>query len=234
MLATTPHKQKRDKFIKYIQKNISYLKQRNSILCLKAGSLKSKRDAVNIATIVVSTLLTVMETLRLEFDVEKADRVTRKGFAILPVLLTSYISVSMSILKFKRYDEELLEHTKAIEKLIYVIMRLRRVIEDAKMSKDMEGLENVRHAYSATDFDLFMQAREMLDKQMKLLDVVYYTKVLDNYTDEINHWDGSRWYNRILTSRCCRRRRPKQREAELASLPSMMMMDNKADSPTGV
>jgi hypothetical protein len=205
------HKIARNKFIAYIKSNIEYLKRRNSILALKSSTIKYKHDTVNILTILVSTGLTCLETIKSEFDLASSDNMwIKRSSVIVPILLTSYIAISMSVLKFKRFTETLEELTKISEKLVFVVCRLRRVVEDAHMTKTIEDLQTVKTNYSKEPFDLYMNAREALDRALRFQDVVYYGKVLDKWTEDIET-DVS-WIKRIFCASCRKpRRRPSRK-----------------------
>lgn len=230
------HRINRDKFIQYLKKNIQYLKRRNSILALKASTVKKKHDNVNICTIVVSTTLTILETVRYELELDKSPFLfVRKTSALLPVAMTAFIALSMSILKFKRYTEQLETMTKISEKIIYTVCRLRRCVEDAHNTKTKDELEAVKMNYSATSFDLYMNAREALDRNMRFQDVVYYGRLLDTWTEDMEGWRGP-WYTRIFASRCCRRRRKEKEGAQPkgGAARKQQVERQQTDSPTTV
>ena len=225
------HKIQRDKFIGYIKSNIEYLKRRNSILALKSSMIKYKHDTVNILTILVSTGLTCLETIKSEFNLANSENMwIKRSSVIVPILLTSYIAISMSVLKFKRYTETLEELTKISEKLVFVVCRLRRVVEDAHMTKTMQELLTVKTNYSKEPFDLYMNAREALDRALRFQDVVYYGKVLDKWTEDIET-DVSCW-KRIVCASC---RKPRKRTSAhrlrkpLPHTESMMEMGKNQD-----
>lgn len=203
------HKIARDKFIAYLKTNIAYLKRRNSILALKSSYIKQKHDIVNIVTIVVSTLLTCFETIKLDFDmVTSTNLYIRRSATIVPILLTSYIAISMSILKFCRYTDQLEENTKVNEKVVFVICRLRRVVEDAHMTMNVNELQTIKQSYSKNPFDLYIDARESLDRTLKYTDVLKYGKILDDWVQDID--SGIRWWHRVFC--CCRKRRRKEHD----------------------
>jgi len=194
----------RRKFVGYLAENITYLKRRNSILALKNSYIKYKHDNVNIATIVVSTALTCFETIKNQLGMATStDTFVRQSAALLPILMTSYIAISMSILKFCRFTEMMEENTRTSEKVIFTVCRLRRVVEDAHMTSTLDELDDVRESYSKEPFDLYIDAREGLDRTLRFQDVVFYGKKLDNWTDDIDNDIG--WWERVFCQ--CRRRR---------------------------
>ena len=229
MQQQSEHKILRNKFIAYIRTNIEYLKRRNSILALKSSTIKYKHDTVNILTIIISTSLTCLETIKSEFSLSTNDNINvRRGAVIVPILLTSYIAVSMSVLKFKRYTETLEELTKISEKLVFVVCRLRRVVEDAHMTKTIEELYKVKLNYSKEPFDLYMNAREALDRALRFQDVVYYGLLLDKWTEDIDN--DVPWWKRIFCT-SCRRQKQKQldknKQKKVSVTESMLEMGIK-------
>lgn len=224
-------KEARNKFIAYIRTNIEYLKRRNSILALKSSTIKYKHDTVNILTILVSTGLTCLETIKSEFSLAQSDNEwIKRSSVVVPILLTSYIAVSMSVLKFKRYTETLEELTKISEKLVFVVCRLRRVVEDAHMTKTMEQLHAVKLSYSKEPFDLYMNAREALDRALRFQDVVYYGRLLDKWTEDIDN--DVPWWKRLFCTSCrkfsanrYRKKKPApQKKKSLTQTESMLEM----------
>jgi hypothetical protein len=198
-------KEARRKFVAYLNNNISYLKRRNSILTLKNSYIKYKHDSVNILTILVSTGLTCFETIKNQLDMaSSSSTLVRQTAALIPILMTSYIAISMSILKFCRFTETMEENTKCSEKVLFTVCRLRRVVEDAHMTTTMDQLDRVRESYSKNPFDLFIDAREALDKTLRFQDVVFFGKQLDNWTEDIDNDVG--WWERVVC-RCTRRRK---------------------------
>ena len=135
---------------------------------------------------------------------------------VVPIFLTSYIAVSMSVLKFKRYTETLEELTKISEKLVFVVCRLRRVVEDSHMCKNLEELNQVKLTYSKEPFDLFMNCRESLDRTMKFQDVVYYSKKLDKWQEDIE--TDVPWFKRICCA-LCRSGKAKRRYSHHRQIP---------------
>ena len=224
------HKVERNKFIAYIRTNIEYLKRRNSILALKSSTIKYKHDTVNILTIIISTSLTCLETIKSEFTLSAHDNLyVRRSAVIVPILLTSYIAVSMSVLKFKRYTETLEELTKISEKLVFVVCRLRRVVEDAHMTKTLEELYQVKLNYSKEPFDLYMNAREALDRALRFQDVVYYGRLLDKWTEDIDN--DVPWWKRIFCTSCRRQKKNNifEKEKKISRTESMLEMGIKED-----
>lgn len=220
------HKADRDKFVQYLKGNITYLKRRNSILTLKSSYIKQKHDIVNIITIVVSTLLTCFETVRLEFGLEQSDNMyIQRSATLIPLIFTSYIAISMSILKFCRFTDMLEEHTKVTEKCVFVICRLRRVVEDAYMTQTEKELKETKVSYSKNPFDLYIDARECLDRTLKYTDVLQYGKLLDDFVEDIEY--NVRWYNRLCNVfTCCRRKTPPPPPSIISpSARSMSMVD---------
>ncbi len=204
-MSEQKQKQARRRFVAYLQDNITYLKRRNSILTLKNSYIKYKHDSVNILTILVSTGLTCFETIKNQLDMaSSSNTLVRQTAALIPILMTSYIAISMSILKFCRFTETMEENTKCSEKVLFTVCRLRRVVEDAHMTSTMDQLERVRESYSQNPFDLFIDAREALDRTLRFQDVVFYGKQLDNWTEDIDNDVG--WWERVLC-RCKRRRK---------------------------
>ena len=207
-------KQRRDKFIGYVQRNIQYLKKRNAMIALKKQDLKFWFDGIQISTIVVSTLLTCLETVKAEMDWNQSENLTlRRAMSLSPMFLSSYIALVIAIAKFKRLQEKLEEMSKVAERTNHVICRLRRVQEDAHNTSDDRQLQMQKTTYSKQTFDLFMSVRQALDDVLRFQDVVKYKRKYALLTLRSMHASQATcdadapWYCSMWRCFCCCRKR---------------------------
>ena len=123
----TIHKRR---FFKYIQLKIDKLTIRSNILRFKYSSYKKYYDCANIGIIVISTILTLTESIKgiLQID-ETNDILLIKWMSICPILISTSITLIASIVKFKKYQEKMENMIKCIERCISTTYRLHRVRE---------------------------------------------------------------------------------------------------------
>ena len=95
-------------FQKNIQNSIDSLTIRFNILEFKYSDYKKYYDLTSIAIIVISTLLTIIESIKSIFKIEESDNYGLiKTFDLLPIIFSSSIALSGTILKFKKYHEKM-------------------------------------------------------------------------------------------------------------------------------
>lgn len=212
--ATTPNvafRRRRLAFQEYIQGNIHYLKKRNAMIALKYQDVKFYHDSIQISTILMSTVLTCMETVKAEMDWNTSENATiRRTFALMPVFLSSYIALIMSISKFKRLTEKLEEMSNISEKCNHVVCRMRRVQEDAHNTRNDKQLDLQKMTYSKETFDLYMTVRQSLDGCLRFQDQVKYKKKYElllrktqKTSAQICMEDELPWYCRWWRRCCC-------------------------------
>ena len=207
-------KQSKRKFIEYVGHRIDFLKKRNAIIALKYQDVKWYHDGIQISAILVSTVLTCMETVKAEFGISTSTNVAlRRSFALMPIFFSSYIALSMSLLKFKRYTESLESMTKVSEKTVYTSCRLRRVQENTHNTSSLKELKDVKKNYSLEPFDLYMNVREDLERLLKFRELVSYKNKYEVLKAEADAGEiNLPWYKRIC--RCCRKKNPLETESE--------------------
>ena len=122
----------------YITDKKRRIEQSKKILDLKYSYYKRCHDFWNISTIILSSGLTFIESCKLIFlseEEDKPDNLTRDFFNLSPIILGSIITCSASILKFKKYQENMEETYMVIDKCINMISRLKNKKEQIRLMK---------------------------------------------------------------------------------------------------
>ena len=122
----------------YITDKKRRIEQSKKILDLKYSYYKRCHDFWNISTIILSSGLTFIESCKLIFlseENDEPDNLTRNFFNLSPIILGSIITCSASILKFKKYQENMEETYMVIDKCINMISRLKNKKEQIRLMK---------------------------------------------------------------------------------------------------
>ena len=96
---------KKEKFDKNICNKLTKLSQKIRIMDKKNTSYKNCFDCVNIGIILLSSLLTLIESFKTEFD-DHFSYFLKKYLKLSPIILSSIITCSASILKFKKISRK--------------------------------------------------------------------------------------------------------------------------------
>jgi len=98
-----------------------------SILEMKYNKYKRCHNFWNISTIILSSSLTIIESCKLVFieDIDNNDLLLNDFFKLSPIMLGTIITCTASIIKFKKYQEQMEAFYIVIDKCIAMISKLK-------------------------------------------------------------------------------------------------------------
>jgi hypothetical protein len=160
-------------------------RMRRDLLVYKAQRVTWINNLLQISTIVASSFVTFLETLRASLGISI-------GFAdqAIPIVLSTYIGLSVSIFKFFKMDE----HRESINQLILEMTGLlkrfsaiRSQIQDLKRS-DGKGrlpdqdaiplvMERIRDNFRQETYVNYLEAQEKFDVLMPYPELIRYKKL---------------------------------------------------------
>jgi uncharacterized membrane protein YidH (DUF202 family) len=116
-------------FNKHLEKKLEFLSERLDLLQMKYNGYKKWYDRMNIAIIIISTVLSVFESFRLEIQdlIPKNAHGLQITFNMIPIVISSGITCSAAIIKFKKYQEKMENMQFTREKVITSISRIENV-----------------------------------------------------------------------------------------------------------
>ena len=121
------------------------LKRSKNILELKYNIYKKCHNFWNITTIVLSSVLTLVESSKLVFidDDIIHDDLYHNFFKLSPIILGTFITGSASIIKFKKYQEQMEDIYIVIDKCIGMISKLKNKRDEIIMLRHKEKEINI-------------------------------------------------------------------------------------------
>ena len=154
-------------------------KKNKAILSFKYDSLNRIINFVHISVIVVSTIITFLETMKAQFDFES------RAWEIIPIILASYIGLSMAILRFLKLEENKEEIAKCREDHVSIVNKFVKTIDRMETfnieDSNLEQWNNLVENYESDVFDNYITIRSRFDYLMNYTDVIYYKKMYQNY-----------------------------------------------------
>jgi len=157
------------KFQKLIQSKIDNLTIRFNILEFKYYDYKKYYDLTSISIIIISTLLTIIESVKSIFNIEESGNYGLiKTFDLLPILFSSSIALSATMLKFKKYHEKMEKISKCVDLSITTAFKLEKFKDNIETCKDLIKL---RENYSKIHNE-YIKSEENIEKFLKYKDLV--------------------------------------------------------------
>lgn len=161
-----------------VKSKIKKVSDHRRIVELKYYDIKWWYDLFNIMIIFISAVLTIIEAVKNDLDVEELDEGKKHFFKLSPLIISTSIGFISSYMKFKRYQENLEFIARTTEKGIFTIYRMKKLIEDLHFANDAEFVKK-RQLYLEEIFNLYNQTQSELQKTHTFKEIILYTNKLN-------------------------------------------------------
>ena len=159
-----------------LEDKIDKLNEKKVIAEMKKESYKVWFDVYNLCILFLSAILTIIEAVKNDVNLEEAKPAERNFFKIVPLLISTSIGLLTAIIKFKKYQDKLENNTKAIEKSNFTAFRMKKLQEDLHFA-DEEAFLKIREIYKEEIFPLYNQSQEELEGNLLHKDVIKYAAI---------------------------------------------------------
>lgn len=173
-----------------VKGKIKKVSDHRRIVELKYYDLKWWYDLFNIFIIFISGILTIIEAVKNDVDVEELENSEKHFFKLSPLIIATSIGFISSFMKFKRYQENLEFIARTTEKGIFTIYRMKKLIEDLHFAND-EEFKKKKQLYLDEIFNLYNQTQSELQKTHTFKEII-------NYTNKLNKIELSGEKNNVL------------------------------------
>jgi len=160
----------KEEFNSHLQGKIKKLGDRLKILQIKYQSYKSWYDKLNVMIIVISSLLSIFEAFRNEMkDIIEGDKISELFFSMIPIGISSFITCSAAIIKFKKYQEKMENMLFTREKVILSISKMKHIQELTKFRNE-ENLYKIKKKYIDDIYGFYNESTSELERHIKYSD----------------------------------------------------------------
>ena len=153
---------------------------------LKNNRYKRCYNAYNIAIILISTSLTMIESEKAVILDECDENNINKYFQLSPIFLSSLITCGASILKFKKYQEKMEDIVKLIEKGNVTIGLLKKIKEKLIFCLNIDEYKLIEKKYKFDIYDNYISILQEIERLLKDNDYDLYLNKIYN-TDYKNY-----------------------------------------------
>ena len=172
-------------FKDHLQKKLNKLDNRLNILQMKYTNYKMWYDRFNIMIIIISSLLSIFEALRNEMD----DIIYNQGsegeenesliifFNMVPIGISSTITCSAAIIKFKKYQEKMENMQFTREKVINSISKIKTVQESLWFSTNEKDFYEIKKKYLEDVYMVYNESNFELERHIKFNDHYKFLKM---------------------------------------------------------
>ena len=163
-------------FKSHLQKKLQKLETRLNVLQMKYNGYKKWYDRINILIIMISSLLSIFEALRNELnDIIDKETYMYIVFNMMPIFISSFITCSAAIVKFKKYQEKMENMQFTREKVIMAFSKIKHIQESLWFITDKD-FDNIKHKYMTDVYIIYNESNSELERQIKKEDYYKYYK----------------------------------------------------------
>lgn len=142
--------------------------------------LDTRRDfnGFSISIIVISTILTLFEAFINVTDIERVNRDIKNIIQIIPLILSTGISLLAALVKFNKYEEKIEDLSRTTEKCIYTIAELKKVDEDLRFCKDQKQFNKIEDNYLNNIYKLYLTSNTEIEKLVTEVEITNYLQMM--------------------------------------------------------
>tara|TARA_B100000214_G_C23962996_1_gene626227 strand:- start:981 stop:1748 length:768 start_codon:yes stop_codon:yes gene_type:complete len=166
-------------FRDHLQKKLNKLDNRLNILQMKYNRYKQWYDRFNIMIIIISSILSIYEAFRNEiFDtIDDTRNDLKVTLNMIPIGISSTITCSAAIIKFKKYQEKMENMQFTREKVLMAISKLKMAQESLWFSKDNTDFQNIKKKYLEDVYVMYNESNSELERHIKFNDYHKFFKL---------------------------------------------------------
>ena len=154
----------------HLQCKLDKLSDRLKILQLKYIGYKSWYDKFNIMIIIISSFLSIFEAFRNEVQDNIEDNESMEiFFNMVPIGISSIITCSAAIIKFKKYQDKMEHMQFTREKVILSISKIKHVQEILWFS-NIEDFDSIKKKYLDDIYGFYNESSSELERHIKFTD----------------------------------------------------------------
>ena len=170
----------------HLEKKLTFLTERLDLLQMKYNGYKQWYDRMNITIIIISTVLSVFESFRLEVDdmIPENNHNLRLFFNMTPIAISSTITCAAAIIKFKKYQEKMENMQFTREKVITSISRIEHVKESLWFNEGDDDFHEIKLKYLSEVFTTYNESIAELKRHIKFNDPHKFDKRVNDNNKE--------------------------------------------------
>ena len=163
--------------IEHIQEKKRKLDLFRKILELKYHRYKSCHNFWSVSTILLSSVLTLIESCKLIFVDENSDNeITEEFFAFSPIFISTVITCSTSILKFKKYQEKMELLNNVIQNCVAMIAKLKNKKEMLQLQENCYDEDILKELINTYNDEILLEYCNIYQESQKYIKSTDYDK----------------------------------------------------------
>lgn len=170
-----------NEFSNHVQNKIERLDERMRFVNYKFEDVRFWFRRYSISIIYLATFLTLIEALMNSFNIDSIEDIILKNFLkFCPLVLSSLVSLIAAIIKFNKYEEKIEDITRATEKCIITIAKLKEVKEELYFCKTVDDFLKINDRFTRDIYTEYLESNTNIERQLLDTDYAKYMKRVAN------------------------------------------------------
>ena len=179
---------KKDFFIKHLQGKIYKLNDSNRYLDHKYNDYLRSYNRLSIAVIVLSSILTLIEAFSGLYKVDEIESFYLKSsLKCIPLLVSTFVSVIATLVRFLKYQEHLERLGITGEKSVVAISKLKRIREVILFSEDEKEFNSIVDLYISETYETYNEVNIKVSLELNDNDYSTYKRNIDKLNIEMSN-----------------------------------------------
>jgi len=168
-------------FSNHVQNKIERLDERMRFVNYKFEDVRFWFRRYSISIIYLATFLTLIEALMNSFNIDSIEDIILKNFLkFCPLVVSSLVSLIAAIIKFNKYEEKIEDITRATEKCIITIAKLKEVKEELYFCKTVDDFLKINDRFTRDIYTEYLESNTNIERQLLDTDYAKYMKRVAN------------------------------------------------------
>jgi len=168
----------------HLQRKLNRLDERLRVLQMKYNTYKKWYDRFNIIIIFISSGLSIFEALRSQIvDKIEEDSGIYYFFNMVPITMSTTITCTAAIVKFKKYQEKMENMQFTREKVILAISKIKE-IQESLWFNDEKAFPEIKKRYLDEVYNVYNESHSELERHIKYNDYEKYRKKYDKNNEK--------------------------------------------------
>ena len=170
-----------NEFSNHVQNKIERLDERMRFVNYKFEDVRFWFRRYSISIIYLATFLTLIEALMNSFNIDSIEDIILKNFLkFCPLVVSSLVSLIAAIIKFNKYEEKIEDITRATEKCIITIAKLKEVKEELYFCKTVDDFLKINDRFTRDIYTEYLESNTNIERQLLDTDYAKYMKRVAN------------------------------------------------------
>ena len=154
----------------HLQCKLDKLSHRLKVLQIKYMGYKKWYDKLNIMIIIISSSLSIFEAFRNEINDHIQKESSMSIFMnMAPIAVSSFITCSAAVIKFKKYQDKMEHMQFTREKVILSISKIKHIQEMLWFSKS-DDFDSIKKKYLDDIYGFYNESSSELERHIKFTD----------------------------------------------------------------